>query len=124
MEPLFKGTTVTIHVKDLAKARAFYKDTLGLPENYYAPASDMAEYRLPGPVALGIHQTFPGHTGRPPGTVTGIVLAVDDVPGTVRALKKRGVAITDEPEKFDWGTVATFADPEGNEYVVMSTPER
>jgi len=117
--PPFQGTTVTIHVNDLAKARKFYKDVIGFPEKVWAPEADYAEYAMPGPVALGVHQTFPGHTGRPPGTVSGITFQSEDVPGAVKELKPRGVTITDEPEKFDWGTIAAFADPEGNEFVVL-----
>lgn len=118
---LFTGTSVSVHVKDLEKARRFYRDTLGLPEKRWNPEGDIAEYAMPGPVSLTIHRMFDGHTGRPPGTVSGICFFTGDAERTVRELRKRGVAVTDEPEKFSWGTIATIADPEGNEFVVMST---
>jgi predicted enzyme related to lactoylglutathione lyase len=32
----------------------------------------------------------------------------------------RGVAFVQEPTKADWGTVAIFKDPDGNQFVLSS----
>ena len=49
------------------------------------------------------------HTGENP-----IILRfnVDDVSAAAAALTARGVSV--EVKSFTWGTVATFADPDGN----------
>src|SRR5262249_19781745 len=40
--------------------------------------------------------------------------ATDDVEGTAKELKERGVEFVQEPTKADWGTMAIFKDPDGN----------
>jgi catechol 2,3-dioxygenase-like lactoylglutathione lyase family enzyme len=119
--PVIQGLgAVSAHVKDIAKARTFYTKTLGLREVTFDAEMKAAYYEIPGsPVALAIHQYDAGCKdmgGRPPGTVSGIVFQVASVPRAMEDLKKRGVTIT-EPNMMH-GTMAAFADPDGNEYVV------
>ena len=46
--------------------------------------------------------------------------ACDDVEGTYRQLKQRGVVFVKEPETQPWGTSAIFQDPDGNKFVLSS----
>lgn len=119
--PPFQGLgAVSAHVKDIQKARTFYAKTLGLRELNFDPTMKAAYFEIPGStVPLAIHQFDAGCVqvgGRPPGTVSGIILAVPNVPRAVEDLKKRGVTIT-EPSLMG-GAMAAFADPDGNEYVI------
>jgi predicted enzyme related to lactoylglutathione lyase len=62
---------------------------------------------------------FPNDPGRPPGTVSGIVLYVEDVVLAANEITRRGGRIVDPAEKTDYGALfATVADPEGNEFLL------
>jgi catechol 2,3-dioxygenase-like lactoylglutathione lyase family enzyme len=50
-----------------------------------------------------------------------IAFMTDDVEGTARELKSRGVEFVQEPQKADWGTSAIFQDPDGNKFL-LGTP--
>jgi predicted enzyme related to lactoylglutathione lyase len=118
---LDKGTiTANIPAADLARARAFYADKLGL-----SPADEiegmMLVYRTGGGSAFSIYQTtYAGQAGH-----TIAQWHVDDVDATVRDLKDKGVVFEhyDMPG-VDWnddvatmggmGKAAWFKDSEDN----------
>ena len=50
-----------------------------------------------------------------------VVVKCDDVGATWAELAAKGVPITDRPRGTGWGTYATFADPDGNEFL-LTTP--
>jgi catechol 2,3-dioxygenase-like lactoylglutathione lyase family enzyme len=123
--PILGLKAATIHVKDITKARAFYTNVLGLKEIAVDPTIKNAFFAIPGsPVPLGAHQYTDMCVkmgGRPPGTVTGLVLVVNNVEKAVTDLKAKGVTITDAPAKAPWGDmIATIADPDGNEFVLTT----
>ena len=60
-----------------------------------------------------------GEEGRA-GRMFNASFACDNVEHTYEQMKARGVEFTAPPEKRPWGTYATFADPEGNGYVLTS----
>jgi predicted enzyme related to lactoylglutathione lyase len=112
---------VWVHIRNIKRARTFYRDVLGLKEVSASDKGQWAMYKLPGGPFLGIHRQFPGEPGRKAGTVTGLYLRVKDVEKAVRAIERRGGKITDRPFKLPWGdTHATVADPDGNE-ISLST---
>jgi len=116
--------STTVHTRDIAKARTFYAKTLGLREVSFDTSLGTAQFELPGTkVLLGIHQWGPmcnEHSGgRAPGTVTGNVLLVANVEKAAADLKQQGVTITDQPMKTPWGPMATIADVDGNEFIIM-----
>lgn len=126
MTPLKGYHAVTTHVRDIQKARAWYTTVLGLKEVHHSAELRSASFEVPGSkVPFSIHQFDAGclqRGGRPPGTVTGIMFAVDNTEKAVADLQKRGVTITDPPNKAPWGAMlATIADPDGNEFV-LTTP--
>jgi predicted enzyme related to lactoylglutathione lyase len=49
-----------------------------------------------------------------------IVFHCDDVDATVRDLAARGARIIDQPNRMQWGTYAKIADPDGNEFLLVS----
>ncbi|MFL6135887.1 MAG: VOC family protein [Nocardioidaceae bacterium] len=93
--------TANIPAADLARARAFYADKLGL-----SPSHEMEgvvlQYRLAGGSAFSVYQTeFAGQAGH-----TIAQWHVDDVDAVVRDLKSKGVAF----EHYDMPGVAWDAD--------------
>jgi predicted enzyme related to lactoylglutathione lyase len=111
--------SIWVHIRDVRKARAFYRDALGLKELHYDEKSEHASYRLPHGPPLSMHKQAKGEPGRPAGTVSGIYLRVADVKRAARDVERRGGRVTDPPAKMPWGKWnATVADPDGNEFVL------
>lgn len=118
---------VSIHITDVRRSRAFFRDVLGLTEILYQEESKRAVYAIPGTTAqLRMHVPSDDEGGRAPGTVSGIVFTHHDPVAACAELKKRGVNITDEPHEIRPPgmivTVSVFADPDGNEFVLRSRP--
>lgn len=116
---------VTVHIRDIAQARRFYRDVLGLKELAYDESLSRAVFALPGTTTrLTMHVMGPGEEGREPGTVSGVVF-YHPFPGVACAeIKHRGGAITLEPKLVERGSMkfyrAAFADPDGNEFLISS----
>ena len=55
-----------------------------------------------------------------PGGQMNVTFWSDDVEGTVRESKSKGVKIVMEPKRQDWGTAAAFQDEDGNSFVLSS----
>lgn len=117
-------TTVTFFADDLAAARDWYAELLGI-EPYFAKehggAVAYVEFRI------GDHQhelglldarfAPPGRTTSP-NTIT--YWAVDDVPATLARLAELGATVVDEPVEQGPGFVtASVLDPFGNVLGVM-----
>ena len=103
---------VSVPVTDLTRSKAFYGETLGLPQ--VSGQEGWPEFQLGENVSLylvdptNIGQTFEGpHT-------SAIALSVADVEAAQRALEAKGVEFVAEP--FDTGVchMAIFHDPDGN----------
>ena len=102
---------VSVPVRDLEAATAWYRDTLGLPQTGHG---QWPEFKLGDNVFLylldltNIGQEFQGpHT-------SAIALRVADVAEAKRALEEKGVEF--EGDVFDTGVchMAPFRDPDGN----------
>jgi predicted enzyme related to lactoylglutathione lyase len=115
------SVTANIPAADLARARSFYADTLGLK-----PAAEFAEggmllYRTEGGTAFSVYQTeYAGQAGH-----TIAQFHVDDVVAEARALQAKGVTLeTYDLPGVEWddgiadmggmGQAAWFKDSEGN----------
>ena len=121
----------SISVNDLAAAKEFYTDVLGLNVEQT-------------PEGLGIHLAGGGEVflypkpNHEPASFTVLNFPVDDVDAGVAELKKQGVRFeyydlpdlkTDEKGIFRGGpcggpTIAWFKDPAGNVLSVVSKPEK
>lgn len=110
------GTNIA--VKDLAKARAFYEDTLGLDLSG-APEEHLAVYRTGGTRIFVYRSSFAGTN-----QATALTWMVDDVDREVEELRARGVTFEhyDMPGTTREGDVhvgggrrvAWFKDLDGN----------
>ncbi len=90
---------------------SFYRDTLGLPVWY--EKSSLVCLRF-GDGYLMIETGGMKRPERKSDTENPTMLRfnVEDVATTAAALVEKGVAV--EVKAFDWGTVGTFVDPDGN----------
>jgi len=116
---------VTVHVRDIQKARRFYGEVLGLKELQFDGAVGRAVFAIPGATAtLRMHLYDPQEGGREPGTVSGIVFSHHDPAAACSEIAKRGGAVTDPPHTIHppgfTSTLAVIADPDGNEFVLRS----
>src|SRR5579875_1433467 len=114
---------LTLHVTDIQRARRFYSEVPGLKELSFHENAFRAAFALPGTnVQLTMHIQAPGEGGRNPGTVSGIVFSHPDPRAACEEIRRRGGTITDEPHDFvnpfAKGVRATFADPDGNEFLI------
>jgi predicted enzyme related to lactoylglutathione lyase len=116
---------VTVHVRDIHKARAFYQHVLGLTEVSFNAERNRAAFALPGTsTLLTMHIQGEGEGGREPGTVTGVIFHHPDPAAAVTEIKQRGGTVTTEPVVFEFpGTrfvLCVIADPDGNEFIISS----
>ena len=123
---------VILPVTDVDRAKAFY-ERLGFALDVDHRAGD--EFRVvqltpPGSacsITIGV-----GVTEAEPGCVQGLHLVVDDVPAVRDELAGRGVEVSEpfhfgpggqtpgvHPERSDYNTFASFADPDGNGWLLQ-----
>ena len=118
--------TAIVPTTDLARAREFYEQTLGLSDAGASPPGAQAVYRCGGDTLLEVYE-------RPTAGDAQHTLAsweVSDVPGTVEQLRSRGIRFEeyDLPEFKTEDGIATsgdfqaawFRDPDGNILCVHS----
>ena len=112
-----KIKNVVVFVRDIPKAKTFYRDWLGLPlggETEY-----MMEF-LPGQgsslgVSLAMHEAAQKLVGRH----TGVTFSVTGLEELCATLKANGVRFTEPLESTPWGKMAVVADPDGNEFALV-----
>lgn len=119
--------TVTVHVDDVAQASGFYQKAFGAKELMMDAGRGWAQLELPDGSSLGLHvwdEMCQKGGGRAPGTVTGLVLAVDDANAFAEEAQAAGGDLTDPVRELPWGPLGgTVADPSGNEFAFSEPPE-
>jgi catechol 2,3-dioxygenase-like lactoylglutathione lyase family enzyme len=129
---------ITVPVSDVDTASAFYTEQAGFTLDVdYGPASDFRVVQLTPPGSACSVQVGVGLTDAPPGSARATYLAVTDIEAAHRELAGRGVAISGirhkspaaewkggwspgtDPERRDYASVADFADPDGNTWVIQ-----
>lgn len=103
---------VVVFVTDLAKARSFYVDLLGLP---VAGQSEMLIEFFPGVattlgVSLALHEDARSLVGRH----TGITLRVENIVEVCATLENGGVHFVEPLASSPWGKMAVVQDFDGN----------
>ena len=106
MTGAFKGVATRMPAQDLARARRWYAQALGLEPVEERPGG--MRYRI----GAGEFSVFIS-SGRSPGTFTQLAITVDDIHATAALLRSRGVELLsyDEPPLR---TVGGIARVEGN----------
>jgi catechol 2,3-dioxygenase-like lactoylglutathione lyase family enzyme len=119
-----KDAVATVAVKDLKAAKKFYGDTLGL-KPVPVPEPEVLNYKSGESTVLVYKSQFAGTN-----KATAVTWIVDDVEGTIKDLKAKGIAFEhyDFPGMTRKGDVhiagkskaAWFKDPDGNILAVVS----
>ena len=109
-----KVDDVFFNVDDIEKAKAFYRDNLGLPVKY--EAADWVELDA-GNVTIALRRYGSGPEGRPEldvGEGATLVFQVEDIEAAKAELESNGIKFISGV--FDYGTVklAAFEDLNGN----------
>lgn len=91
---------------------AFYRDVIGLPVWYTKPSLVCLRfgsgYLMIEHGGVAVEGRRKAHSENP----TMIRLNVDDVEASAEILRTKGVEV--DVKHFEWGTVGTFIDPDGN----------
>ena len=116
---------VTVHIRDIQKARTFYRDVLGFKELSFDEKASRAVFALPGTsTLLTMHIQAPGEEGRDPGTVSGVVFRHPDPRDACEEIRRRGGTVTVEAKVIELPGMkfvrAVIADPDGNEFVISN----
>jgi AraC-like DNA-binding protein/catechol 2,3-dioxygenase-like lactoylglutathione lyase family enzyme len=105
---------VKIPVSDFSAATAFYREVLGLEEEFAVEAYGWAQYRVGG-LPLCLYQVGMGGGSGEPGGDTGIHIAVNDAEAAYRLLGERGAGFACElVASDDGGRFFEVRDPDGN----------
>ena len=129
---------VTLSVSDVDKATEFYTKRAGFTLDVdYRPASDFRVVQLTPPGSACSVQIGEGITDAPPGSARATYLAVADIEAAHQELTGRGVTASDirhkspiddwkggwqpgpDPQRRDYASIAEFADPDGNTWVIQ-----
>ena len=101
-----------IFVTDLAQAKLFYADLLGLP---IAGQSEMLIEFFPGaPTTLGVSLALHEDAKSLVGRHTGVTLKVDNIVAVCDALRNGGAHFVEPLESSPWGKMAVIQDFDGN----------
>ncbi len=101
-------------VTDMAKARAFYENVLGLkPTTFFGEATDESqwtEYEIgPGAFAIGRHAAF-----KPSPDGASVAFEVDDFDAAIKRLRETGVTFKIEPMQTPVCRMTMVLDPDGS----------
>ena len=105
---------INLHVHDVEREVAFFRDVVGLELQFRDPAFQFARFEA----GIGFAVAGGGEP-TPAGPLTdrlsGIGFVVEDVDAACAEMKAKGARFTMEPSRQPWGGyMAMFADPEGN----------
>jgi catechol 2,3-dioxygenase-like lactoylglutathione lyase family enzyme len=129
----WKLELVVVPVSDVDRAKAFYSELLGFRVDVDHRAGDsfrVVQLTPPGSacsIAIGV-----GITEAEPGSTRGLHLVVTDVDAARAELAGRGVDVSEpfhfgadgktpgvDPERRDYGSFLSLADPDGNAWLVQ-----
>ncbi|RSN07804.1 glyoxalase [Streptomyces sp. WAC 01325] len=129
---------VTLSVSDVDRALAFYTEKAGFTLDVdYHPTGAFRVVQLTPPGSGCSVQIGTRLTDAPAGTARSTYLAVTDLEAAHRELTERGVRVSDirhkapvddwkgnwepglHPQRRDYASVADFADPDGNTWILQ-----
>ena len=112
---------VKIPVSDFARSTAFYREVLGLDEDFAVEQYGWAQYSV-GAASICIYVAGLGGGETKPGIDTGIQLRVTDAKAAYALIKARGGKLG-ELNSGDDGTVEfDVSDPDGNKLAIAQVP--
>lgn len=134
----YKLQVVTVPVSDVDQAKAFYTQKAGFALDVdYHPGNDYRVVQLTPPGSACSIQIGVGLTDAAPGSARITYLVVTDIEAARQELTERGVQVSEirhksliddwkgemepgvEPTRRDYASLADFADPDGNTWVLQ-----
>jgi catechol 2,3-dioxygenase-like lactoylglutathione lyase family enzyme len=110
---------VSVPVSDQGRARAFYTDTLGFELRTGDTFGEGMRWIEVTPKGSATSLTLVTWLeDMPPGSLQGLVFAVDDVRATYAELLAKGVPFDFPPREMPGGLQAVLRDPDGNGFVI------
>ncbi len=112
---------VSVPVSDQDRAKRFYVDQLGFTAQMDTSFGDSMRWIMLRPPGGGTAITLvTWFETMAAGSLNGSVLGCDDLEQTLGELSGRGVVFNeDEIQSAPWGRWKTFADPDGNGWVLQ-----
>ena len=114
--------TARVFVRDIALARRFYAEALGLKPHSQDLARGWCVFNAGNCelVLEAVPADAPAERQALVGRVTGLSFLVPNLHVAHQDLKSRGVEFTAAPERQFWGgSVAGFRDPDGNRFQLV-----
>ena len=127
----YKLELIVVPVTDMDRAKAFYEERAGFHVDVdHSAGEDFRVIQLTPPGSACSISLMRGADRA--GSVQGLHLVVKDIEAAVGEFSARGLEISDpfhfgpggrteglEPERRDYGSFASFADPDGNGWLVQ-----
>jgi predicted enzyme related to lactoylglutathione lyase len=134
----FKYELTVVPVSDVDRAKEFYEQRLGWNVDVDHRAGDSFRVvQLTPPGSEASISIGTGITSATPGSYQGLHLVVTDIVAAREQLVERGVDVSEpfhfgpegqatgvHPERADYGTFASFADPDGNGWLLQEVRQR
>jgi catechol 2,3-dioxygenase-like lactoylglutathione lyase family enzyme len=131
----WKLENVVLPVSDVDRAKAFYADQVGFAVDVDHRAGEDFRIVQLTPPGSGCSVTLMRNDAA--GSVQGLHLVVTDIDAARAHLLSRDVAASElfhfdpagqapgpDPQRADYGTFLSFADPDGNGWLVQEVPSR
>jgi catechol 2,3-dioxygenase-like lactoylglutathione lyase family enzyme len=134
----FALEVVTLAVRDVDEAKAFYTEKLGFTLDVdYHPRDGFRVVQVTPPGSACSIQFGDGLTDAAPGSARANYLVVADLAATHKELVARGIKVSDlrhkspvdtwdggfapgvDPERRSYASLADFADPDGNTWILQ-----
>ncbi len=115
----WKLELVSVPVSDVDRALDFYTGKVGFNLDHDHKVSDQLRFVQLTPIGSACSIVIgTGITDKPPGSVGGLQLVVNDAAAARAELLERGVEASDLQD-FPWGRFVFFSDPDGNGWAVQ-----
>jgi catechol 2,3-dioxygenase-like lactoylglutathione lyase family enzyme len=128
----------TLPVADVDRAKAFYQGLGWRLDIDFKPTPDTRGVQFTPPGSQASIQFGQGTTTMTPGSLQGLFLVVDDIEAAREDLVGRGAEVSEiwhiepgkgrvagvDPQRRSYFSRATFADPDGNTWILQEITER
>ena len=133
-----KFEVTTLPVADVDRAKAFYQGLGWRLDIDFKPSPDTRGVQLTPPGSQASIQFGQGTTTMEPGSLQGLFLVVEDIEAARDDLISRGVDVSEiwhiqpgkgrmsglDPQRRSYFSRASFADPDGNTWILQEITER
>lgn len=119
---IIKAHHIALKVKDVAKSKAFYTETLGFPIAGEIPEKEIYFIDIGGATIEMMAASDGSESGVPGCGFVHLAFEVDDVDATYEDLVTKGVEFTDPPKDSGQIRLSFFVDPDGNRLELFKSP--